>query len=86
MKEYFVYHIIKEKDSQELVTVSLDLDYYCKTVNDKIFFAIRQFEEILGNQISLDKNLKSNLFDAIGMIKRLPKNIYVDGDTNEKLS
>lgn len=85
MTQFYVRHIIKDKESEELVSVSLDLDFYCKTTIDKLFNAIREFEEISGKQISDNKLLKSNLFDAIGMVKRLPRNIYIDGDNNEEL-
>jgi hypothetical protein len=82
---FYVRDIVKEKDSDDLVSVSMDVDYYCSNIIHKIFNIINRVEELTDSKISDDDILRSNCFDAIGLAKRLPKNIYIDGDGNEKL-
>ncbi len=84
-KEYQVVDVVQDKDSTKLVSVTLDLDQYCTYIAAKIFFAVNRVEEITGQRVSEDYLLKSSLFDAIGMIKRLPKNISLVGDDSEEL-
>lgn len=84
MKNIYINDIVKVKNSDGLINVTIDLELYCKKIINKLFYSISRIEE--ENQIKISDNaeIHSALFDAIGMIKRLPKNIE-SGDTNEKL-
>lgn len=84
MKNVFVNDIIKNKDSDDLIVVSVDLELYCNKIVNKIFFSINKIEEFNNIKISDNTEIHSAIFDAIGMIKRLSKNLE-GGDSNERL-
>lgn len=84
MKNIFVNDIVKDKNSDNLVCVKIDIELYCKRIINKIFYSINKIEEENKLKLSDNEEIHSTLFDAIGMINRLSKNIE-SGDVNEKL-
>lgn len=82
MSNIFIREIIKDKDSDNLISVVIDLELYCKRIIGKLFYTINKIEEENKIELRDNEDIHSTLFDAIGMIKRLPKNIE-DGDANE---
>lgn len=85
MTKYYVRDLIQDYDTKKLVTITLDLDDYCKLISTKVYNAIFRYEELTGQKLSDDYILRSSLLDAIGLAKRLPINIFVDGEYHEKL-
>jgi hypothetical protein len=85
MTKYFVRDIIQEQDTKKLVAMTLELDDYCQLISKKIFNAMYRYEELTGNKLSDDYLLRQALLDAIGLTKRLPKNILTEGDQDEGL-
>lgn len=84
MRNIFVNEIVKDKNSENLISVTIDLELYCKRIINKLFYSINRIEEDNKIKISDYNDIHSPLFDAIGMIKRLPKNIE-SGDADERL-
>jgi transcriptional antiterminator len=85
MKTIYVHNIVQDKTTENLVNVNLDLELYCNKMVTRLFNVINRYENITGMKFKDDEILHSNLFDVIGMIKRLPKNIVIGGESNEGL-
>jgi hypothetical protein len=85
MTKYLVKDVVQNQETKQLVTVVFDLDEYCKLISSKIFSAMFRYEELTGNKLKDDYNLRSNLLDAIGLANRLPQNIAQNGDHDEEL-
>jgi hypothetical protein len=85
MKKYIVKDLVQDQDTKKLVTITLDLDDYCKLISSKVFNAMFRYEELTGNKLKDDYILRSNLLDAIGLANRLSLNISQNGDNDERL-
>lgn len=85
MKKYLVTDIIQDQETKKLVTITLELDDYCKLISNKVYTAMFRYEELTGQKLKDDYILRSCLLDAIGLAKRLPINIFLSGDNDERL-
>lgn len=75
MKNIYVNEIIKDKNSDNFISIVIDLELYCNRIIGKLFYSINKIEEENNIQLRDSGEIHSTLFDAMGMIKRLPKNI-----------
>jgi hypothetical protein len=85
MTKYLVTDLIQNQDTKELVTVTLELDDYCKLISNKVYAAMFRYEELTGKQLKDDYILRSFFLDAVGLANRLPLNLFIVGDENEEL-
>lgn len=75
MKNIYVNEIVKDKNSDNFISIVIDLELYCNRIIGKLFYSINKIEEENNIQLRDSEEVHSTLFDAMGMIKRLPKNI-----------
>ena len=63
------------------------LDSYCRWLKNKNIVSLHLIEKYLGIPFESDARLveiKKIILDVSGDIERLPYNIFIDGDSNEK--
>lgn len=85
MKKYYVKELVQDQDTKKFVVLTLELDDYCRMIINKVYGAMFRYEELTGNSLKDDYLLRSSLLDAIGLAKRLPLNISLDGEQDEEL-
>lgn len=85
MKKYYVKELVQDQDTKKFVVLTLELDDYCRMIINKVYGAMFRYEELTGNSLKDDYILRSSLLDAIGLAKRLPLNISLDGELDEEL-
>lgn len=85
MKKYYVKELVQDQDTKKFVVLTLELDDYCRMIINKVYGAMFRYEELTGNSLKDDYILRSSLLDAIGLAKRLPLNISLDGEQDEEL-
>jgi len=82
---YNVKNTVKDRETGEFKEIDLDVNIYCSNIINKIFSVIYQIEEMGDVCLKDNKELHSTTFDIIGLVNRIPTNIYLKGDDDERL-